>query len=265
MSFDLAKFSKYREGNRLEVKAANGGLPSSLWETYSSFANTYGGCIICGVKEKKNGSWKTTGLQDLNKIKKEFWDNLHNKKKVSHCLISEKDVDEYEVNGDVILVINVPRASRFQKPVYINNDVFGSTFRRDHEGDYHCTEAEVRAMIRDAEVVSADGRTLNRKVDFDKDSVRVYRRRYDIRHEGAAWSELSDEDFLIQIGALDDEGDKIRPTVAGLLMFGKENAITKEFPEYFLDYREHMPYGGLIVLILRNQSGQAMFSIFILV
>ena len=76
--FDLAHFDSYREDNRLEVKAANGGLPGTLWDTYSSFANSYGGCIICGVVERKDGSWKTTGLRDLPKLKKSFWDTVHN-------------------------------------------------------------------------------------------------------------------------------------------------------------------------------------------
>lgn len=238
--FDLSNFDEYREGNRLEAKAANGGLPGTLWDTYSSFANSYGGCIICGAVEKKDGSWKTTGLKDLPKLKKDFWDQIHNTQKVSQCLITEKDVEEYTVKGDVILVIKVPRATRQQKPIYLNNDVFGATFRRDHEGDYHCTKTEVLAMIRDSSEETPDERVLDRKVDFDKDSVRTYRARYSIFHPDSAWTELSDSDFLVQIGAIDDEGEKLRPTAAGLLMFGKERIITKEYPEYFLDYREHL-------------------------
>ena len=240
--FDPKQFDQYREDNRLEVKAANGGLPSSLWDTYSSFANSYGGCIVCGAVEKKDGSWKTTGLKNLARIKKTFWDQIHDKKKVSLCLLKEADVDEYVIDEDVVLVIRVPRATRQQKPVYINNDVFGATFRRDHEGDYHCTEAEVRAMLRDASEDTPDQRVLDRKIEglFDKESIRSYRNRYNVRHEGSAWTELSDEAFLVQIGAADDEENSVHPTAAGLLMFGTERTITKEFPEYFLDYREHM-------------------------
>ena len=244
MQFDPKQFESYSEGNRLEAKAANGGLPSSLWDTYSSFANSYGGCIVCGAVEKKDGSWKTTGLKDLPKIKKSFWNQIHDKRRVSLCLITEADVDEHLIGGDVVLVIRVPRASRAQKPIYINNDVFGSTFRRDHEGDYRCTEAEVRAMIRDATEETLDQRVLDWKLDglFDGESVRTYRTRYNIRHEGSAWTKLNDEDFFVQIGAADDVNG-LHPTAAGLLMFGTERRITKEYPEYFLDYREHMDSG----------------------
>ena len=40
-TFDLSQFDEYREDNRREVKKAEGGLPVSLWDTYSSFANCY--------------------------------------------------------------------------------------------------------------------------------------------------------------------------------------------------------------------------------
>ena len=35
-AFDLSQFDEYREDNRREVKKAEGGLPVSLWDTYSS-------------------------------------------------------------------------------------------------------------------------------------------------------------------------------------------------------------------------------------
>ena len=65
--FDINKFDSYKEDNRREVKKANNGLPASLWESYSAFANCYGGVIILGVAEKSDGSWYTTGLRAKDK------------------------------------------------------------------------------------------------------------------------------------------------------------------------------------------------------
>ena len=239
--FDLSNFDKYREDNCREVKKAENGLPIAIWESYSSFANSNGGVIILGVGERQDGSWYTTGLKDVAKLKRNLWNTLHDTKKISTNLLSDKNVESYEVNGDVILVIYVPRARRDQKPVYINNDLFGGSYRRDWEGDYHCSKAEIKAMLRDAAEETADMKIVE-QFDIsviDTESLKGYRNHHKSYRPEHVFHNLSDEEYMVKIGAAAyNEDGVLHPTTAGLLMFGEEYNIVREFPEYFLDYRE---------------------------
>ena len=65
--FDINHLNQYKENNCLEVKLAAGGLPKSIWETYSSFANTEGGIILLGVSEKEDGGFVIEGLENPEK------------------------------------------------------------------------------------------------------------------------------------------------------------------------------------------------------
>ena len=240
--FDIHKFDKYREDNRREVKKAKGGLPNSIWETYSSMANCYGGVIILGAAENSMGGFYTTGLQDAAKIKKIFWDTINNRTKVSVNLLMDDDVKTYDMDGDLIMVIHVPRAKREQRPVYINNDIWNGTFRRNWEGDYHCTRSEIRAMLRDEPEETMDMIVLEdfSLADLNDETVQGYRNYHAAVRPGHVWEKLQKEEYLEKIGAVGRlrESDILRPTAAGLLMFGEEYRIVRYFPEYFLDYRE---------------------------
>lgn len=238
---DLTHLEKYKENNRIEAKKAIGGLPDSIWETYSAFANTLGGVILLGVEEQKDKSLHAIDLPDPTYLIEEFWKIINDTNKVSVNILTEKDVQTEIVDGKDIVVIRVPRAERSDKPVYIDGNPLSGTYRRNGEGDYHCTADEVQAMLRDAESRSQDMIVLE-NMDmgvFDYNSVHRYRQRMRISRPGHVWEELEDEDFLYKLGAVSSGKDGRRyPTIAGLLMFGYEYEIVKEFPHYLLDYQE---------------------------
>ena len=237
---DFSKIEQYRENNRIEAKKALGGLPKSIWETYSAFANTHGGIILLGMEELADKSFRTVDLPDPEKLIKEFWDIVNNPNKTSVNVLSSKDVFVQEVDGDHIVVINVPRAERSYKPVYVDGNPL-CTYRRNGEGDYRCTKEEYQAMVRDASVKTQDMLVLD-EMDmevFNKESVRSYRQRMRLSRPGHVWEALEDEDFLLKLGAVGIGSDgKKHPTSAGLLMFGNEYDIAREFNTYFLDYQE---------------------------
>lgn len=132
-------------------------------------------------------------------------------------------------------------AKREQKPVFINNDMFGGTFKRNHEGDYHCTSLQVKSMLRD-QTESTMGMRMIEEMSIeqlDRETIQSYRNRHRSFKPGHPWTNLNDADYLQKIGAAEIGKDKeLHPTAAGLLMFGEENRIVRIYPEYFLDYRE---------------------------
>ena len=240
---DFSRLEEYRENNRIEAKKALGGLPKSIWETYSAFANTLGGIILLGVEEAADKSLRVAsgGLPDPAALINEFWNIINNPKKVSVNILSDKDVYVQAVDGKNIIVIDIPRAARSYRPVYIDGNPVTGTYRRNGEGDYRCTQEEYRTMVRDASVRTADMLVLE-EMDlsvFNAESIDSYRKRMHLSRPNHVWETLNDEDFLLRLGAVGIGGDgKKHPTTAGLLMFGNEYCITREFPAYFLDYQE---------------------------
>lgn len=243
MNFEELNIETLKEGNHFEAKLAKGGIPNSLWETYSSFANTDGGIILLGVKENKDHTFMIEDIEKPEQMVKTFWDNINNKKIVNINILSNSDVEIKEIGGKHTICITVPRAERIYRPVFKGTDMFAGTYRRNGEGDYLCSKEEVSAIFRDAGQVTQDNKIIT-EISLDtlcKETIAHYRQRFVLIHHGHVWNDLSDIDFLKKLGAakINSEDGKVYPTAAGLLMFGYESEILYEYPQYFLDYQEH--------------------------
>ena len=242
---DFSRLEQYRENNRIEAKKALGGLPKSIWETYSAFANTLGGVILLGVIETADKTFDSVNLPDPDSLIREFWRIINDPPKISVNILAEKDVYVEEVDGDRIIVIKVPRADRADKPVYVDNDP-RNTYRRSGEGDYRCTYEEYQAMVHDAAIQSPDMRLLCgmglEALNFE--SIRSFRQRMKLYRPGHMWESLDDEAFLQKIGVVVESRGSLHPTSAGLLMFGNRQDILHTYPDYAMTYREQLDAEG---------------------
>lgn len=240
--FEIYSIFDFDEDYDLEFKSAKGGLPRSLWQTYSAFANSNPGVILLGVKN--DGTIEGLDVKLLSQFRKNLWDSLNDRGKVSINLIKEDDIREVVCGSQKILAIRVPKASRYQCPVYLNQSPLTETYRRNYEGDYRCTEQEVRSMFSDQMTESVDskiitGFTLN---DLDHRSLREYRNRFASFKPEHPWLSEDDKGLLTKLGGWrkDKNSNLEGITLAAILMFGTDESIREASPQYQINYYEKL-------------------------
>ena len=231
------------EDQDTEFKSAKGGLPKSLWESVSAFANTDGGYLVLGVAETNKG-FQVEGVKNPEGLLKTFWDGHNNSQKLSVPLCAQADIQILEIEQQNIVIIHVPRAQRTQRPVYINGNPMFGAYKRNHEGDYRCTGVEVRQMLRDADSSPQDLSILEHfdLTDLDPETLKAFRQRFSSREPDHPFLALDDQDLLRSLGGWcrDRKSGQEGLTLAGLLMFGKERSILDALPHFHLDYQEQL-------------------------
>jgi predicted HTH transcriptional regulator len=242
-----------REDIDLEAKSAlgqdgRGALPKDFFETYSAFANSDGGMIYLGVKELKDRSFDAHGIEDPDPVLDDLWNQLNNPQKVSRNLLTPDMVRRFPAaSGRWVIEIEVPRATRQERPIYLNGNPLTGTYKRHHSGDFHCREDEVKRMLAEQTEDARDARLLTGYTfdDLEMDTFKAYRNRLAALKPDHPFNGAENLEFLRKLGGWkkDRHTGQEGLTLAGLLMFGKHEAIHEVLPRYFVDYRE-LPVGG---------------------
>ncbi|MFN2926138.1 RNA-binding domain-containing protein [Lachnospiraceae bacterium YH-ros2228] len=232
----------------VECKESDSKLSKSIWDTYSSFANTNGGYIFLGVKEDKKKNlpeerFQIQGIKNYEVQVKNFWDTI-NSEKVNKNILTDEDLQIVMIPSTELAVISihVPRADYNNRPVFINGNPYKGTFKRNHEGDYHASEDEVNAMLRDQKSEGNDGIVLEHydMEDVDPETLSRYRTMFQNNNPDHVWNQEDNKQFLTMLGGYKkDRSKEIEGlTIAGLLMFGKGVSIRERFSNLMMDYRD---------------------------
>ena len=240
-------FNLLRESSSFEFKLAGGRdgkgeLPNDFWPTYSAMANTDGGTVVLGVRERK-GQFELVGIEHIEKVKAELFNNLNNQQKISANLLNNQNVYEQELQGKTLLIIDIPRAPRRLRPVHVSSNPFnGNSYCRLNEGDFSFNDEQVKRLLAEQVNDSLDTRILTgfSFQDLDAETFRAYRQIFSNREHTHPWNDKDDLEFLRLIGGWrkDREIGEEGLTLAGLLMFGQMTAIQEALPNYMLDYQE---------------------------
>lgn len=203
---DIKDLIKQGEGLHLEMKACGDSVPRSVWETYSSFANTRGGIILLGIAEHKNmpidRCFEITGVSDMYKVETDFWNIINNPQKVSANILVDSDFREVEVDGKSVVYLRIPEADYHKKPIFLNNNLQNGTYKRNHEGDRHVTLEELALLMRDSSD-DIDSQIIEHYTidDIDAETLSNYRQSFKSLNPDHAYVQLNDMDFLRQMGA----------------------------------------------------------------
>ncbi len=213
------------ELDNVEVKAARGGTPRRLYEPLSASANrTGGGVLLFGLDESKDFS--IIGVGDAQRLQEE----------ITHLASAEMEpalrphflIDE--IDGETVAAVEIDEIPAAQKPCFYKQaGLPKGAYLRVGNTNRQMTEYEVFGYLSgrgqptyDEEIIAAA--TIK---DLDGRLLDEYLTRLRQTRPGAGFLDGERDEALARLHIVARDGENVRPTLAGLLMFGK-------YPQEFL-------------------------------
>lgn len=238
----VARIRRQGEDDALvEVKAAGRGLPKSVWESVSAFANTEGGLIVLGLDEA-SGFAPATGF-DARRVREGLATGLDDaagaQAKVSP--IPPHTIRRDEVDGASVVVLEVGSLREVQgaqMPCYvIAQGVERGSYKRVGDADKHLTPYEVYLLTSRHRTERIDREPVSGRSIDDLDSVLADRLISRLRRQSRALTGIAEGDLtgaLARVNVLSADGE---PTLAGYLALGVYPQ--QEFPQLTIDVTVH--------------------------
>lgn len=238
----FAELNAVDESNRIEAKRARD-VGKSLMETVIAFANEPGlggGYLLLGaewaINDKGDTVYRPAGLPDPDKVQRDL---------ASLCASSlnvalRPEMQLEQVDGHTVLVVQVHEADVTHKPVYKKaTGLPGGAYRRVGSTDQRCVDEDLWVLRGQSQPTHGPDASLlpdARLDDFDSTALAQYRRVRQRLNPSAEELSCTDDELLEALNAVRRVDGGLRPTLAGIVLFGKPMALRRLLPMVKIDY-----------------------------
>lgn len=200
----------------MEVKRAAGGLPQSVAETMSAFANSKGGILILGLDER--AGFAAVGVSDPVTLRDELAGVARGK--LTPPLAPGINVVPFE--GVTLVVAEVEALPPAQRPCYVTaGSLYNGAYVRAGDGDQRLTPYEIDRLRENSGQPRWDEEPVPQATAKDLDRGAVLRLiETASRNSPRSFSGLSEPDALARLGVLVPHDGSLVPSLAGLLSVG---------------------------------------------
>ena len=228
---------KQGEGVSVEFKECKTSLSKDVFYTVCAFLNRSGGELLLGV----NDGGKITGIDEksLCRIKKDFTTAINNPQKITTPFYLT--IEDVKISKRNILYIYVPESSQVHR-------CNGKIYDRNEDGDFNITDNHtlVTALYINKQTIYTENKVFPycKITDIRADLINKARILAVNQNSNHPWKNLTNLELLksAKLYTKDYQTNKEGFTLAGILLFGKDETILSALPHHKTD------------LILRRQN-----------
>ncbi|MBF0280926.1 MAG: putative DNA binding domain-containing protein, partial [SAR324 cluster bacterium] len=218
------------ESVQVEFKTCKDALNKDIYETVCAFLNRAGGELLLGVNDKG----VVTGINPdlIQQLKKDFVNAINNPSKMRPPVYLS--IEQLEIDKKQMLYIYVPQSSQVHK-------CNGKIYDRNQDGDMDITNNHqlVSTLYLNKQTFYTENRVYPycELSDLRPDLIELARKRAKFEKSNHPWKDLGDLELLKSASLYhkDFQTGKQGVTLAGILLFGKDEIIRSVMPHYKTD------------------------------